>query len=43
VIDCVRGADLPLATVLGGGYSDDIEALSRRHLGVFRVAAEFVG
>jgi acetoin utilization deacetylase AcuC-like enzyme len=42
VIDCVRSAGLPLATVLGGGYSDDIEALSRRHLGIFQVAAEFV-
>jgi acetoin utilization deacetylase AcuC-like enzyme len=42
VIDRVRNAGLPLATVLGGGYSDDIEALSRRHLGIFQVAAEFV-
>jgi len=42
VIDRVRNAQIPLATVLGGGYSADIEALSRRHLGVFRAAAEFV-
>jgi acetoin utilization deacetylase AcuC-like enzyme len=42
VIEAIRNGGLPLATVLGGGYSDDIEALSRRHVGIFQVAAEFV-
>ena len=42
VIDAVRRRDLPLVTVLGGGYSDDIDALARRHLGVFQVAAAFL-
>jgi acetoin utilization deacetylase AcuC-like enzyme len=42
VIDAVREAGVPLATVLGGGYSDDIEALSRRHLGIFEAATDFV-
>jgi acetoin utilization deacetylase AcuC-like enzyme len=42
VIETVRTAGVPLATVLGGGYSDDIDALARRHLGIFRAAAEFV-
>lgn len=42
VIETVREAGIPLATVLGGGYSDDIDRLARRHLGIFRAAAEFV-
>ena len=42
VIETVRKAGVPIATVLGGGYSDDIEALSRRHLGIFRAARDFV-
>jgi acetoin utilization deacetylase AcuC-like enzyme len=42
VIETIREAGVPLATVLGGGYSDDIEALSRRHLSIFQVAAQFV-
>ena len=39
VIETVRRAGVPLATVLGGGYGDDVETLARRHLGVFRAAA----
>lgn len=42
VIETVRNAGVPIATVLGGGYSDNIEALSRRHLGIFRAARDFV-
>jgi len=33
---------VPLACVIGGGYSADIDALARRHAGLFRVAAGFV-
>lgn len=33
--------DVPVACVIGGGYSRDIEALSRRHTIVHRVASEF--
>eukprot|EP01037_Dinobryon_pediforme_P021229 gene21229-22045_t len=42
VIGAARAAGVPVATVLGGGYGPDIDALARRHLGVFKVAAEFV-
>ncbi len=42
VIETVREAGVPLATVLGGGYSDDIDELARRHLGIFQAAAEFI-
>ena len=31
VIDAVRARGLPLAGVLGGGYSDDVDALAGRH------------
>ncbi|MEM6762419.1 MAG: histone deacetylase [Pseudomonadota bacterium] len=31
VMSAVRARDLPLAGVLGGGYSDDVDALARRH------------
>ena len=37
----VRGAGLPLACVIGGGYLEDIDRLARRHAGLFAVAAEF--
>ncbi|WP_334175656.1 histone deacetylase [Pseudoxanthobacter sp.] len=42
VIDAVREAGVPLAGVIGGGYSDDLDALARRHSLLFRAAAEFV-
>jgi len=42
VIETVRDRGLPLACVLGGGYSSDVDVLARRHSGLYRVAAEFV-
>jgi len=39
VIQTVRDAGLPLAGVLGGGYSDDINELADRHLILHRTAA----
>lgn len=42
VIDTVRECGLPLAGVLGGGYSDDVDVLARRHATLHRVASEFV-
>ncbi|PTW62120.1 acetoin utilization deacetylase AcuC-like enzyme [Breoghania corrubedonensis] len=42
VIETVREAGVPLAGVMGGGYSTDIEALARRHTMLYRVASEFV-
>jgi acetoin utilization deacetylase AcuC-like enzyme len=41
VIGAARDKGLPVACVVGGGYSKDIEALARRHAGMYRVAAEF--
>ncbi|MCQ0987844.1 histone deacetylase family protein [Jiella marina] len=37
-----RERDIPVAAVIGGGYSRDIDALARRHSIVHRVATEFV-
>lgn len=42
VIGTARDKGVPVACVLGGGYSKDIEALAQRHAGLYRVAAEFV-
>ncbi|MGE0847055.1 MAG: histone deacetylase [Flavobacteriaceae bacterium] len=42
VIGWARGNSLPVACVIGGGYSDDIEALADRHATLHRVAAGFV-
>lgn len=42
VIGYFRDRGVPVAGVIGGGYSRDIEALSRRHTILHRVAAEFV-
>lgn len=42
VIGTARDRGLPVACVVGGGYSNDIEALAQRHAGLYRVAAEFV-
>ncbi|MEH0073787.1 histone deacetylase [Pannonibacter sp. Pt2] len=39
VIRTVRGLGLPLAGVLGGGYSTDIDELAGRHLTLLRAAA----
>lgn len=41
VIGFYRDLGLPVACVIGGGYSRDIEAVSRRHTIVHRAAAEF--
>lgn len=41
VIGAARDHDVPIACVVGGGYSKDIEALAERHVGLYRVAAEF--
>ena len=38
VIETVRQAKLPLAGVLGGGYSTDIDELADRHLILHRTA-----
>lgn len=42
VIGFFRDRSVPVACVIGGGYSRDIEALSRRHTILHRVAREFV-
>ena len=39
VVRGVRDRGIPLVTVLGGGYCDDIEALASRHAMVFHAAA----
>lgn len=41
VIGFFRERGIPLAGVIGGGYSRDIDALARRHTILHRVAAEF--
>lgn len=41
VIETVRAAGIPLAGVMGGGYSHDTDALARRHMTLYRVAAAF--
>ena len=40
VFSWCRRLGIPVASVLGGGYSHDIDALSRRHLLTFQAAAE---
>jgi acetoin utilization deacetylase AcuC-like enzyme len=40
VLDTVIGAGVPLAGVVGGGYSPDIEELASRHCVLHRVAQE---
>ncbi|KAB0680204.1 histone deacetylase family protein [Aureimonas leprariae] len=42
VIGFFRERNVPVAGVIGGGYSTDIEVLSRRHTILHRVATEFV-
>lgn len=41
VIGAARDKSVPVACVVGGGYSKDIESLAQRHVGLYRVAAEF--
>lgn len=43
VIETVRGAGLPLATVIGGGYDPDELALARRHAMVVEEAHRYHG
>jgi acetoin utilization deacetylase AcuC-like enzyme len=40
VIDTVLGSGIPLAGVVGGGYSQDIDELASRHCVLHRVAQE---
>ncbi|MCQ8783316.1 histone deacetylase family protein [Mangrovibrevibacter kandeliae] len=42
VIGFFRDRQIPVAAVIGGGYSRDIETLARRHTILHRVASEFV-
>jgi acetoin utilization deacetylase AcuC-like enzyme len=42
VVNEVRGRNIALASVLGGGYSQDIDALARRHSLVFHACADFL-
>lgn len=43
VIGSVRALGLPLACVIGGGYTADVEALAARHAILHRTAAESLG
>lgn len=40
VLEHCRGAGVPVACVIGGGYDPDLSALARRHTILFEVAAE---
>ena len=40
VLDTVIGAGIPIAGVVGGGYSPDIDELASRHAVLHRVARE---
>tara|TARA_R110002020_G_scaffold87061_33_gene215188 strand:- start:5094 stop:6098 length:1005 start_codon:yes stop_codon:yes gene_type:complete len=42
VFSFFRERDIAIASVLGGGYSHDIDAIARRHLLTFEAALEFV-
>jgi acetoin utilization deacetylase AcuC-like enzyme len=42
VIEAVRGRTIPLVTVLGGGYGQDVNAVARRHSFVFHAAADYL-
>jgi acetoin utilization deacetylase AcuC-like enzyme len=41
VIETVRKRSIPLATVTGGGYRDDVDALVRNHIALHRIASSF--
>ncbi|MBW3558382.1 MAG: histone deacetylase [Proteobacteria bacterium] len=43
VLEQCRGRGLPVAGVIGGGYSDDLDALARRHATLHRAAWTIVG
>lgn len=40
VLDTCLGAEIPVAGFVGGGYDDDLDILSRRHLHLHRAATE---
>lgn len=42
VFSFFRQRGIPVASVLGGGYSRDVDAVARRHLLTFEAASEFV-
>jgi acetoin utilization deacetylase AcuC-like enzyme len=42
VLACCAARRVPVATVLGGGYCDDVDLLARRHALVFRAAADML-
>jgi len=42
VFSFFRKRGIPVASVLGGGYSRDIDAVARRHLLTFEAASEFI-
>ena len=43
VLETCRGAGVPVAGVIGGGYGADIDALARRHSTLHREAARLAG
>lgn len=43
VLETVRNKGLPLAGVLGGGYSKDVQELADRHVTLYREAVRIVG
>ena len=42
VLDHFRKLDIPVATVIGGGYSKDIQELANRHSIIFETALNFL-
>lgn len=42
VVENIRGRGVPLVTVLGGGYSTDIDTLAARHALVFHACADWL-
>ena len=40
VLETIKQHNIPVATVIGGGYDKDQKALARRHSLVFHAAAE---
>ena len=42
VLDHFRKLDIPVATVIGGGYSKDIQELANRHSIIFETALSFL-
>ena len=42
VLDHYRKQDIPIATVIGGGYSKDNKELARRHGIIFETAIKYL-